>query len=33
MQLTCCICEHQFNLLEYDADEKMCIKCLEGDKE
>jgi len=32
MQLTCCICEHQFSLLEYDTDEKMCEVCLEKDE-
>ena len=29
MKLTCCICEHQFKLSEYDLDERMCIDCLD----
>jgi hypothetical protein len=32
MILTCCICEHQFKLLEYDLDERMCINCLEKEE-
>jgi len=31
MKVTCCICEHQFKLSEYDLDERMCIDCLEKD--
>ena len=30
MRFTCCVCEYQFGLLEYDTDEKMCEACLEN---
>jgi hypothetical protein len=32
MILTCCICENEFKVSEYDLDERMCINCLEKEE-
>ena len=33
MQFTCIICEFKFDECDFDADERMCIECLDASLE